>query len=156
VYLDNAATSFPKPESVYEAMDRYGRTVAGSPGRAEHRGAAEATPAARRARELQAEVLRALGHPVRLEILELLRGGELCVCEMEPALGLRQPNISQHLAALRSADLVATRRGSVRVMYRIVDPAVFQVVDLVTGIARRQSADTSDTLTQARTFGDRA
>ena len=110
----------------------------------------ESTPAVRRARELQAEVLRALGHQVRLEILELLRGGELCVCEMEPALGLRQPNISQHLAALRAAGLVATRRDGVRAMYRVVDPAVYEVIDLVTGIVHRESAGTSDTLAQAR------
>ena len=110
----------------------------------------DVTPSARRAWELQAEVLRALGHPVRLEILELLRGGELCVCEMEPALGIRQPNISQHLAALRAADLVATRRDGVRVMYRIVDPTLFQVIDLVTGIARRESAGARNTLTQVR------
>ena len=110
----------------------------------------ESTPAVRRARELQAEVLRALGHQVRLEILELLRGGELCVCEMEPALGLRQPNISQHLAALRAAGLVATRRDGVRAMYRVVDPAVYEVTDLVTGIVHRESAKTSDTLAQAR------
>lgn len=43
VYLDNAATSFPKPEVVHVAMDSYSRTVAGSPGRSEHQGAAEAT-----------------------------------------------------------------------------------------------------------------
>lgn len=110
----------------------------------------ESTPAARRARELQAEVLRALGHQVRIEILELLRGGELCVCEMEPALGLRQPNISQHLASLRAAGLVATRRDGVRAMYRVVDPAVYEVIDLVTGIVHRESAGTSDTLAQAR------
>ncbi len=110
----------------------------------------DVTPSARRAREKQAEVLRALGHQVRLEILELLRDGEICVCEMEPALRLRQPNISQHLAALRAAGLVATRRDGVRAMYRVVDPAVYDLVDLVTGITHRESAETSDSLARAR------
>ena len=59
VYLDNAATSFPKPESVYEAMDRYGRTVGGSPGRAEHKGAAEATAMVAGARHDLARLLNA-------------------------------------------------------------------------------------------------
>ncbi len=110
----------------------------------------DVTPPARRAREKQAEVLRALGHQVRLEILELLRDGEVCVCEMEPALGLRQPNISQHLAALRAAGLVATRRDGVRAMYRVADPAVYEVIDLVFGIAHRESAGVSSILTHAR------
>jgi ArsR family transcriptional regulator len=100
--------------------------------------------AARRIRELESEVLRALGHPVRLAILELLRDGERCVCEIEPELGLRQPNISQHLAALRAARLVATRREGARVMYRVVDPGIFQVLDLLPGIVRRQGTVTAD------------
>ncbi|MDI7274700.1 MAG: metalloregulator ArsR/SmtB family transcription factor [Anaerolineae bacterium] len=58
----------------------------------------------------QGDVLRALGHPVRLRIIEHLRRGEHCVCDFEPLLGLRQPNISQHLAMLRAANLVHTRR----------------------------------------------
>ena len=96
--------------------------------------------------ELQAEVLRALGHPVRLKILELLRGTECCVCEIEPKLGLRQPNISQHLSVLRAANLVTTRRDGLRVMYRVTDPAIFEVIDLITGIIRHQGADLADIL----------
>jgi ArsR family transcriptional regulator len=102
--------------------------------------------AARRNRELQSELLRALAHPVRLAILELLRDGERCVCEIEPELGLRQPNISQHLATLRAARLVATRRDGARVMYRVVDPGVFQILDLLVGLLRRQGAEMRDAL----------
>lgn len=100
--------------------------------------------AAQRIREMESEVLRALGHPVRLAILELLRDGERCVCEIEPELGLRQPNISQHLAALRAARLVATRREGARVMYRVVDPGIFQVLDLLPGIVRRRGSVMSE------------
>ncbi len=98
--------------------------------------------------ELQAEVLRALGHPARIEILELLRAGERCVCEIEPALGLRQPNISQHLAALRAVNLVLARREGLRVIYRVADPAVFEILDRVVDIIRRQSAETAAAVTQ--------
>lgn len=59
VYLDNAATSFPQPEAVYVAMDSYGRTVAGSPGRAEHRGAAEATRVVTEGRQRLARLFNA-------------------------------------------------------------------------------------------------
>lgn len=90
--------------------------------------------------DLQADILRALAHPARLQILQLLREGERCVCEIEPVLGLRQPNISQHLAILRAADLVATRRDGLRIMYRVIDPTLFEVIDLVTGMVRRRGA----------------
>ena len=93
--------------------------------------------------QLQADVLRAMSHPARLQILLLLQGGERCVCEFEPLLGLRQPNISQHLAALRAANLVNTRRDGLRVMYSIADPAILAVIDLVAGIVRRRGAELS-------------
>ena len=59
VYLDNAATSFPKPEAVYAAMDGFGRTVAGTPGRSGHRGAAEASRIVTEARERLARLFNA-------------------------------------------------------------------------------------------------
>jgi DNA-binding transcriptional ArsR family regulator len=95
---------------------------------------------ARRALELQAEVMRALSQSVRLQILLSLRDGERCVCEFEPILGLRQPNISQHLAILRGADLVTTRREGLRILYRLSDPDVLRVIDLVTMMVQRQGA----------------
>ncbi len=99
--------------------------------------------------ELQAEVLRALSHPARLHIMEMLRGGERCVCEIGPVLGLRQPNISQHLSILRAANLVATRREGLRVIYRVTDPAVSEVIDLVKGIVRRRGASLAEAVLRA-------
>ncbi len=88
----------------------------------------------------QGDVLRALGHPARLRIIQHLRDGERCVCEFEPLLGLRQPNISQHLAILRAANLVSTRRDGLRVMYALADPTILQIVDAAAEIVRRQGA----------------
>jgi len=62
---------------------------------------------------------------------ELLRGGERCVCELIAALGLEQSNVSQHLGILRKAGLVACRKDGLRVMYRLTDPRVIEVTDLV-------------------------
>ncbi|MGZ7212499.1 ArsR/SmtB family transcription factor, partial [Streptococcus pyogenes] len=54
----------------------------------------------------QAQFFKILMHPTRLAILDILRGGEQCVCHMEAYLGLRQAHISQHLMALREVGLV--------------------------------------------------
>lgn len=67
-----------------------------------------------------AEIMKALGHPVRLQILEILGAeGEACVCHLEARLGQRQAYISQHLAKLRDAGLVADRREGLNVFYGV-------------------------------------
>lgn len=77
-----------------------------------------------------AEVLRSIGHPVRLEILELLDdGGERTVTEIYEALGLDQPIASQHLGLMRDRGIVACRREGVNAYYRIRDPKVTRVLD---------------------------
>ena len=79
--------------------------------------------------ERQAEILKALAHPVRLQILDILRDGEQCVCHIEAVLKLRQAYISQQLMTLRKAGLVADRKDGLRVYYHITDRAVFRVLD---------------------------
>jgi ArsR family transcriptional regulator len=86
----------------------------------------------------QARMARALAHPTRIAILEILRRGEICVCEMCPELGASQANVSQHLAVLRDSNLVATRREGTRMMYRVTDERAFQVLDLMGSIAHDQ------------------
>lgn len=71
-----------------------------------------------------ANQFRALAHPVRLQILDLLRGGEICVCQIEAALDKRQPYISQQLTVLREAGLVEARKDGLQVFYRLANPAL--------------------------------
>ena len=79
--------------------------------------------------ERQAEILKVLAHPVRLQILDILRDGEQCVCHIEAVLKLRQAYISQQLMIMRKAGLVADRKDGLRVYYRVTDCAVFRVLD---------------------------
>ena len=80
---------------------------------------------------LLAEVLKALAFPTRIKILYLLKGKELCGCEIAPALGCEQSNISRHLAVLTRAGLVIPERRGVSVYYRVSDPVVFELLKLV-------------------------
>jgi ArsR family transcriptional regulator len=68
-------------------------------------------------------MFKALGDEVRLRIVALLAHGELCVCHIEEALGLTQPNASRHLGILRAAGLVAHQRRDKWVYYRIAQQA---------------------------------
>ncbi len=65
------------------------------------------------------EVLKAAGEPTRLRILNLLREGDICVCDLQAVLGLPQHHVSRHLAALRHAGLVADERDGQRVVYSL-------------------------------------
>jgi DNA-binding transcriptional ArsR family regulator len=77
----------------------------------------------------QAKLFKALMHPVRLAILDILRSGEECVCHMEAALGYRQAYISQHLMLLREAGLIQDRRDGWNIFYRVTKPEVFSLID---------------------------
>ena len=69
----------------------------------------------------QAQLFRALSHPVRLRILDILARQEACVCHLTAILGQRQPYVSQQLATLREAGLVADRRDGTLIYYRLAD-----------------------------------
>ena len=69
----------------------------------------------------QAQLFRALSHPVRLRILDILARQEACVCHLTAILGQRQPYVSQQLATLREAGLVADRREGTLIYYRLAD-----------------------------------
>jgi ArsR family transcriptional regulator len=81
--------------------------------------------------KFKAKIFRALSDHVRLEILEFLREGERCVCEIVPYMGIAQPLVSRHLAILKSCGLVKHRKHGNRRFYSISDPAVFRVIDAV-------------------------
>jgi DNA-binding transcriptional ArsR family regulator len=66
-------------------------------------------------------VLKAMGHPVRLRILAMLREGELCVCQMTALLDLATSTVSAHLGDLKRAGLVSERKDGRWVFYRLVD-----------------------------------
>lgn len=68
---------------------------------------------------LKADLFRGLAHPARIRILELLTTKERSVQELQDALGLDQPAVSQHLAALRARHLVSTRKAGTAVYYTL-------------------------------------
>lgn len=81
--------------------------------------------------EQTAEMMKALSHPTRLQILEVLsEEGESCVCHLENRLGQRQAYISQQLARLREADLVIDRREGLFIFYALRDNALGNLLDV--------------------------
>lgn len=101
-------------------------------------------------------LLKALADETRLRIVALLAHGELCVCHVEAALGLTQPNASRHLGILRNAGIVETRRKQCWVFYRIApqqDPDCERLLrEIVNSFAGRSSLE-ADVARLLRTRG---
>jgi DNA-binding transcriptional ArsR family regulator len=92
--------------------------------------------------ELKAEVLKALAQPTRLKILELLRKGERCICEIVPAINGEQSNISRHISLMQKSHLVTTRKDGVKVMVKVRDPKIFEILDSVSLLLKKQIQET--------------
>lgn len=90
--------------------------------------------------DLHARICRTLAHPKRLEILNLVRDGELSVSELAEGMGLSLANVSQHLAILRDKGVVMTRREGVNVYYRVADSRIIQACDLMREVLFEQLA----------------
>ena len=76
-----------------------------------------------------ARILKALAHPTRLQIIELIREKGPCVKAMEETIGVAQPNISQHLSLLRNIGIVEAEREGHQVCYRIKNQTVLKLLD---------------------------
>jgi len=82
-------------------------------------------------RTYKANIFHALSHPTRIAILEVLRDRELSARTIQDKLGLEQANLSQHLAILRSHQIVVNRKDGNQVFYSIRNPVLVQVLDIM-------------------------
>lgn len=78
---------------------------------------------------LKAKIFKALSDPVRLDILEFLRNGEKCVCEIIPEAKLIQPVVSRHLKILKDCGMIRDRKEGNRRLYSITDQRIFRIID---------------------------
>jgi ArsR family transcriptional regulator len=79
--------------------------------------------------EFKARVFKVLGDSNRIKIMEFLRGGERCQCEIIPILEQSQPTVSRHLRLLEEAGLIISRKDGNRTFYRVADERAFNILD---------------------------
>jgi ArsR family transcriptional regulator len=85
--------------------------------------------------ESQLTMFKALANQHRIHILEALRDGELCACELQVVLDAPQSTVASHLRELKDAGLVKTRRQGKWTYYRIGDTAVLQLLDIANALS---------------------
>ena len=87
--------------------------------------------------KLRARLLDALAHPNRIRILEAIRSGHACSCEIAPELNLEQSNLSRHMKILVDRGILVPERDGVRINYRIADEDIFHMLDIAGELVRR-------------------
>lgn len=94
--------------------------------------------------ELHAQVCKSLSNPTRLRIMNELRSGEKSVSQMIDQLRLPKANLSQHLAVLRQARIVRTRREGLNIYYSILNPKMIKACDLLREVLFEQLAESEN------------
>lgn len=95
--------------------------------------------------QLKAEIFKAIAHPTRIRILELLKNGELCVCHIFEELNVEQANTSQHLAVLKKQGILQSRKEGLRVIYSIKYKEITGLLEMADKILVLQANDTMKT-----------
>lgn len=104
--------------------------------------------------DLCAEILKAIAQPTRLRIIELLRDGEHCVCEIYPAIGHEQSNTSRHLQMMLKSGILSQRKDGLKIYYSLRHPEIVEMIDLAGLIVEREAQRTITLLKGTRMFGD--
>jgi ArsR family transcriptional regulator len=104
--------------------------------------------------EVKVKILKALADPTRLQLLEHLKGGERCVCELIPAIGKAQSTTSKHLDVLYDAGILDRRVEGRRTLYRVKNPKVFEVLKLIETMALEELARVAKALEAVRKTGE--
>ena len=97
-------------------------------------------------RQFKADFFKALAHPVRIRILELLRDRPMSVGQLQAVIGAPPSSVSQQLAVLRSRGIVTTERRGTTVIYSVGDARIFELLDVARRIFNAHLSDTIDLL----------
>jgi DNA-binding transcriptional ArsR family regulator len=106
-------------------------------------------------RRFKAEFFKALAHPLRISILDVLREGEKTVAEITEEFEVEQANASQQLAVLRNKNIIVARKVGANVYYSVSDPAVFKLLDTARDIFNNQLTGVRTMLEEIKAEGRR-
>jgi DNA-binding transcriptional ArsR family regulator len=91
--------------------------------------------------ERQAEIVKAVAHPLRVAAIDFLKDGEKCVCEIAAHLGAERSNVSRHLAVMVGAGVLSCRKDGLKVFYKLRTPCVAGFLSCVTRVLKHQAKE---------------
>ena len=93
--------------------------------------------------KFKAEVIAAAGHPIRLAIIDFLKDGEQCVCDITDHVEAQRSNVSRHLSTLLKAGVVEQRKDGLKMMYTLKTPCILNLMRCVEGVLRERAREAS-------------
>jgi len=91
--------------------------------------------------EKQVEIAKAIAHPLRIAIVDFLRNGEQCVCDIALSVGSERSNVSRHLSVMVNAGLLEYRKEGLKVIYRLKCPCIAGFFSCVSRVLKQQAKD---------------
>jgi len=86
----------------------------------------------------KARIAGAVAHPIRMAIVDFLKDGEQCVCDIAEYVGAQRPNVSRHLAVMRNVGVLAHRKDGLKMLYSLRTPCIVDFMSCVTAALREQ------------------
>ncbi|MBN2020419.1 MAG: winged helix-turn-helix transcriptional regulator [Sedimentisphaerales bacterium] len=93
--------------------------------------------------EKQARIAQAIGHPLRLEIIDFLKNGEQCVCDIAEHIGAERSNVSRHLGLMVSAGVLEHRKEGLKVIYRLKCPCILDFFTCISSVLKKEAKESS-------------
>jgi DNA-binding transcriptional ArsR family regulator len=96
--------------------------------------------------EKQAEILKALAHPLRVAILDFLKDGEQCVCDIAKYIGSERSNVSRHLSIMVSCGILECRKDGLNMMYGLKAKCILEFFNCITTCLKHQASENAELL----------
>ncbi|MFZ0034152.1 MAG: metalloregulator ArsR/SmtB family transcription factor [Sedimentisphaerales bacterium] len=97
--------------------------------------------------EKQAEIAKAISHPLRIAILDFLKNKEQCVCDIAEHIGSEQSNVSRHLSVMVGAGVLDCRKEGLKVIYRLKCSCILDFFSCITGVLKQRARESKQLLT---------
>ena len=88
--------------------------------------------------EKQSKIVKAMAHPLRIAVVDFLKNGPQCVCDIAEYLGSERSNVSRHLSVLVNAGLLEYHKEGLKVIYRLKTPCILEFFSCVTACLKQQ------------------
>ncbi len=98
----------------------------------------------------QAEIVQAIGHPIRIAVIDFLKDGEQCVCDIAEYVGSERSNVSKHLSIMVSGGILEHRKEGLKVIYRLKCPCILDFFTCISGVLKNEAKENRRMLTALR------
>ena len=91
--------------------------------------------------EKQAQITKAIAHPLRIAVLDFLKDGPQCVCDIADQLGSERSNVSRHLSVMTNAGVLESRKEGLKVIYTLKTPCILDFFSCISGVLKQQAKE---------------